>query len=177
MHNSLHNRLHGAVDLSFLLTTWMRLHSLPQAELRLKKLLPGDNLINQLSVISTLNHWCRRQIAFLSSSLGGGWWKKIGGVCLITQMLLYSAPAFPASKVINVCVAKCARVVRSCLRLISGPSYSGLSVYSFVKPNHPTCCKPQSAVSVHTPADLKSKAEHGAAVPFCCRSVMSVYWK
>lgn len=56
MHNSLHNRLHVVIDLSFLPTMWIYMHSLPQVELCLKKLQPGDNLINQLSVISTLNH-------------------------------------------------------------------------------------------------------------------------
>lgn len=33
-------------------------------KLCLKKLQPGDNLINQLSVISTLNHWCLCQNCF-----------------------------------------------------------------------------------------------------------------
>lgn len=47
--------------------------------------LPGDNLINQLPVISTPNHSCRRQIAFPSSSLGPCE-DRSEGVCLITQM-------------------------------------------------------------------------------------------
>lgn len=109
--------------------------------------------------------------------------KKHGRVCLIAQMLLYSALAFPASKAINVCVAKSVWVVRVCLHLMSSPSNSALSVYSFIKPNHPTCCKPQSALPSqwsHFPvADLKAmrigtEAKRNEALLHlaCCRSVM-----
>lgn len=119
-----HNRLHVVIDLSLLPTMWIYMHSQPQAVLCVKKLQPGDNLINQLSVISTVKHQCLRQIAFLSSSLG----PKNGGICLIIQMLLYSVLAFPASKVINVCVAKSVWVVCACLRLISSPWNSALCV-------------------------------------------------
>lgn len=66
--------------------------------------LPGDNLINQLPLISTPNHSCRRQIAFPSSSLGP-WKDKSEGVCLITHMPLCSAPGSSLlTALINVCV-------------------------------------------------------------------------
>lgn len=69
--------------------------------------LPGDNLINQLPVISTPNHSCRRQIAFPSSSLGQ-WKDKSEGVCLITHMPLCSAPdSSLLTALINVYVSVC----------------------------------------------------------------------
>lgn len=162
------------------------MHSLPQAELCLKKLLPGDNLINQLPVISTQNHWCLRQIAFPSSSLGLG--KKInrrGFVWL--HRCLYTLPRHSLlTKLINVCVSKSARVVRACLHLISSPSNSALSVYSFIKPNHPTCCKPQSTlplVSVHTRSVFDLKAKQSRVLPLCfavdllCLALLEMYFQ
>lgn len=89
------------IDHSFLPTTWTHMHSRTQAELCLKKLQPGDNLINQLSVISTLNHWCLRQIAFLSSSLG---LKRKEGFVLLHRaffllfLFFHPCPAIPSSQ-------------------------------------------------------------------------------
>lgn len=80
------------IDHSFLPTTWTHMHSRTQAELCLKKLQPGDNLINQLSVISTLNHWCLLQIAFLSSSLG---LKRKEGFVLLHRVFFSSFSFFP----------------------------------------------------------------------------------
>lgn len=76
--------------------------------------LPGDNLINQLSVISTPNHSCRRQIAFPSSSLGPRE-DKSEGVCLITQMPPCSAPdSSLLTELINVCVSECVHAGVGC---------------------------------------------------------------
>lgn len=142
MHNRLHNRLHGA---------WLHMHSLPQAELCLKKLLPSDNLINQLSVIS-LNHWRPRQIAFLSSSLGLQERKKNWrGLFDYTDAFICCRriPHFQSNK--YVLLSLCEWCVHVCI-WYQAPVNSALSVYTIIKPNHPTCFKPQHTLPV---VDLK----------------------
>lgn len=168
MHNSLHNRLHATDP-----TTWLHMHSLPKAELCLRNLQLGDNLINRLSVISTLNRWCLCQIAFLSSSLGLKK-KTWTGLFDCTDAFIF-CPGIPCLQS-NKCVS--VWVVHACLHLISSPSNSVLSVYSFIKPNHPTCCKPQSVLpclwlhrSKNNEDESRSKAEQGVATPACCGSV------
>lgn len=175
MHNSLHNRLHVVIALSFLPTMWIYMHSLPQVEPCLKKLQPGDNLINQLSVISTLNRWCLRQIAFLSFSLG---LKKMRGLFDDTDAFIF-CPSIPCLQVINVSVAKSMWVVRACLRLISSPRNSALPAYNFRKPapsfitGRTFCCRFKSTDD-NNRSYLEVKATCIWGASFMCRILLSI---